>query len=374
MRIAQIAPINESVPPPKYGGTERIVSVLTEELVKRGHEVTLFASGDSKTSAKLVSTYPRALRLDFPEPTIKKSIWALRHVGVAYSMQEEFDIIHDHTAWLGITAANISATPVVMTLHGAFTKESENLFSLLRNPNLVSISYAQRTFAPHLNYIENVYNGLAMDAYPFSAKDEGYLLYVGRFCEEKSPHFAIEVAEKLGLPLIMAAKVEGKGGQEYFDTYIKPHLSKTIRWIGEVNEEERNKLYSKALCSLHPVSWPEPFGLTLIEAMSCGCPVVAFNKGAIPEVIKNGKTGFVVENTAEMGSAVRNIQKIKREACKTYARTTFSVEKMATNYEAVYERIIVRNHLKLKRQNQANLFYKRPFYAKEDTQRIRPYF
>lgn len=340
MRIAQIAPIIERVPPKKYGGTERVISCLTEELVKRGHDVTLFATGDTETSAKLVSTYPHALRETFPEPSVKRTIWGHRHVATAYKMRHQFDIIHDHTSWLSAGLAHMSRVPVVMTLHSAFTPETIALFESFDNPYLVSISDSQRKPAADLNYISTVYNGLPLSTYPFSLKHDGYLLFVGRFCEEKGPHFAIEVAKRLHLPLILAAKLEEGEGRVYFEKFIKPHLSDTIRWVGEVDEQERNKLFSKALCSLHPVTWPEPFGLTLIEAMACGTPVVAFDQGSIPEVIKHGSTGYVVHNVDEMTAAVSRIDRIDRRECRRHVLKYFSVEQMVDNYELVYDAIL----------------------------------
>lgn len=340
MKIAQIAPIIERVPPKKYGGTERVIHGLTEELIRRGHDVTLFATGDSETSAQLISTYPHALRETFPEPSVRRTIWGHRHVATAYAMRHDFDIIHDHTSWLAAGLANMSRVPVVMTLHGAFTPETIALFESFDNPYLVSISDSQRKPAPDLNYISTVYNGLPLSSYPFSRDHDGYLIFVGRFCEEKGPHFAIEVAKRLQLPLILAAKLEDGESKIYFDKFIKPHLSDTIRWVGEVDEQERNRLFSKALCSLHPVTWPEPFGLTLIEAMACGTPVIAFDHGAIPEVIRHGSTGFVVNNVDEMTAAVSKLDKIDRRECRRYTLTNFGVEQMVDNYELVYDAIL----------------------------------
>lgn len=340
MRIAQIAPIIERVPPKKYGGTERVVHSLTEELVKRGHAVTLFASGDSITSAKLVSVYPKALREAKEKNIYGPNIFTTLNIGLAYSMQNEFDIIHDHTGHLSLPVANISTTPVVMTLHGAFDGDAERIFAILKNPLLVSISKSQASTAPNLNYVGNVYNGLNMSNYPFSKTDDGYLLFVGRICHDKGTHLAIEIAEELGLPLIIAAKLE-EYNLTYFNEFIAPHLSNQIRWVGEVNETERNRLMSRALCLLHTITWKEPFGLTMIESLACGCPVIATNLGSVPEIITD-KIGFVIEDIEEAVKAVKNIHRIDRSFCRRYALENFSAAKMAQGYEKIYHQTIFR--------------------------------
>ncbi|MDE1925108.1 MAG: glycosyltransferase family 4 protein [Patescibacteria group bacterium] len=339
MKIAQIAPIVERVPPKKYGGTERVVHALTEELVKRGHEVTLFASGDSATSAKLEWVYPRSLREAKLPDIYGTNPWTMLNFGLAYELQEEFDIIHDHIAPLSIPAANIASTPVVMTMHGTFTPTNRRLFQTLRSPAIVSISESQIFSAPNINHAGTVHNGLPMEHYPFGEKPGSYLLYVGRIAMEKGVHFAIEVAEQLDLPLIIAAKIDPVD-QTYFRTYIEPRLSERIRWVGEVDEKERNSLMSEALCFLHPVTWREPFGLTLIESMACGCPVIAFNKGSIPEIVKTGVTGYVVEDSESMMDAVEAIKEIDRAACRKHALENFSAAKMADGYEAVYKKLL----------------------------------
>jgi len=340
MKIAQIAPIVERVPPRTYGGTERVVHALTEELVKRGHEVTLFASGDSISSAKIESVYPRSLREAKLPDIYGSNPWTLLNFGLAYELQDEFDIIHDHTMPLSLPAANIASTPVIGTMHGAFNATNRRLFQTLRSPNIVSISQAQIFSAPNINHIGTVYNGLPMEHYPFSNENEGYLLYVGRISMEKGVHHAIEVAEQMDMPLIVAAKLD-PNDQQYFKGYIEPRLSNRIKWIGEVDEEERNKLMSKAKCFLHPVTWREPFGLTLIEAMATGCPVVAFNRGSIPEIIKTGVTGFVVEDTESMIDAVEGISAIDRAACREHVLSNFSATKMAGNYEELYKKLVL---------------------------------
>lgn len=342
MKIAQIAPIIERVPPKKYGGTERVVYALTEELVRRGHEVTLFASGDSKTSAVLKYVYPRALREARLKDIYGNNVWSIANIASAYEMGDQFDIIHDHTGYMGVPAATLSKTPVVMTMHGPFTPEMRQIFDMFRKPHLVTISDAQRFPAPALNYAGTVYNGLAMEEYPFSEENEGYLLFVGRISMEKGVHHAIEVAQQLNMKLIIAAKLE-QVDRPYFLEHVEPFLNEDIQWIGEVDEQERNRLMSKALCFLHPITWREPFGLTIIEAMACGCPVVAFDKGSIPELIRNGETGFVVQDVEGMIDAVKNIGTIDRHTCREHALESFSAKKMADGYEEIYRNLIKEN-------------------------------
>ncbi|MFZ2886905.1 MAG: glycosyltransferase family 4 protein [Minisyncoccia bacterium] len=339
MRIAQIAPIVERVPPKKYGGTERMVHALTEELVRRGHEVTLFASGDSETSAKLEAVYPRSLREAKIKDMYGTNTWTLLNLGLAYEMQDEFDIIHDHLSPLSIPTANMATTPVVMTMHGPFTADNRALFQTLRTPYVVTISESQMYSLPNLNHMGTVYNGLPMEQYPFGEKVGDYLLYVGRIAQEKGVHVAIEVAQFLDLPLILAAKVD-RYDLAYFREQIEPHLSDRIQWIGEVDEDERNKLMAGARCFLHPAQWREPFGLALIEALACGCPVVAFDKGSIPEIVETGVTGYVVHDTETMIEAVQNIGAIDRKKCREHALKNFSASKMTDGYEAVYKKIL----------------------------------
>lgn len=339
MRIAQIAPIIERIPPKRYGGTERVVHALAEELVKRGHEVTLFASGDSHTSAKLRSVYPRALREARMRDLYGLNNLTLLNLGSAYDSQKDFDIIHDHLAPLTLPVANLSDTPVLMTMHGAFTPENRRLFQAFRKPYVATISNAQIHGARDMNHAGVVYNGLSMEEYPFGEKSGDYLLFVGRISLEKGVHHAIDVALALDLPLIIAAKLDPVE-RPYYHEYVEPWLSDRIRWIGEIDEEERNKLMREALCFLHPVTWREPFGLVLIEAMATGTPVVGFNKGSIPEVVVDGKTGFVVNDLEEMIDAVANIGAIDRTACREHALKNFSAKQMADGYEDIYRKIL----------------------------------
>lgn len=351
MRIAINSPIIERIPAKKYGGTERVIYALTEELVKMGHKVTLFASGDSITSAKLVSVFPRALR----EPGSGVSDiygpngWSMMNIGLPYTMQEEFDIIHEHHNIIAAPTANLSKTPVVMTIHGALDVDPSHsaLYEAFNNINYVSISNSQARPAPKMNWAGTVYNGTLYGDYTFQKTPGDYLLFVGRISQQKGVHHAIEVAQKLDMPLIIAAKLENADGNiQYFKEKIEPHLNDKIRWIGEVDEKERNELMKNALCFLHPVTWSEPFGLTLAESMACGCPVVAFAKGSIPEIILNGKTGFVVNTVDEMVEAVKKVHTINREDCHTYALDNFNPRKMAEEYVKIYEKILAQKNQK----------------------------
>ena len=340
MRIAQIAPIVERVPPKKYGGTERIVSALTEELVQRGHEVTLFATGDSLTKAKLSHVHEIALREAKLENIYGLNTWTMYHIGEAYAHQRDFDIIHDHTGYIGLPTANIAQTLVVITMHGNFNEDVRPIFEALRHPHIACISKAQASVLNLRDY-SVVYNGLPMEHYPFSEQHDGYLLFVGRISLEKGTHNAIEVARKLNLPLIIAAKLD-EPDKKYYLKHVKPYLNEKIKWIGEVDEVERNRLMSKALCFLHPVTWNEPFGLTMIEAMACGCPVIAYDKGSIPEVVKDGKTGYVVKDASSLLDAVAHVDRIRRIDCREHALKNFSASKMADRYEELYHKIL--NH------------------------------
>jgi glycosyltransferase involved in cell wall biosynthesis len=347
MKIAILAPIFERVPAKKYGGTERVVYALTEELVKMGHDVTLFASGDSITSAKLVSVQPKSLResgMDVGN-VYSPSGWLMLHVGLPYAMQDQFDIIHDNNNLISAPVANIAKTPVVMTIHGALNIDPSHvaLYESMSNIGYISISKSQQRPAPHMNWLGTVYNGTLYGEYPFSQDNDGYLLFVGRISRQKGVHHAINVARKLNLPLIIAAKLEdAEGNMQYFHEFVEPYLNDKIRWIGEVDEVERNKLMSKALCFLHPVTWSEPFGLTLSESMACGCPVIAFGLGSIPEIIVDGKTGFVITPGDEdaMAEAVKRVGQLNRQDARAHAFANYSPRHMAQAYLQMYQKAI----------------------------------
>lgn len=342
MKIAQIAPIVESVPPKKYGGTERVISVLTEELVRRGHDVTLFASGDSQTTATLSSVCPQALRQAGISEHRERNGMSLLHIGRAYERAADFDIVHDHCGVFSLPTANICKTPVVQTMHGAFYDHNKTLFQELSKPYLVTISHDQAKAAAHIHSLGTIYNGLPLHQYPTARTASDYLLYVGRITPLKGTHVAARIAHEMKLPLIIAAKLE-PAEEEYFAREVEPYLSDTIQWIGEVTEAERNDLMNKARCFLHPGLWREPFGLTLIEAMACGCPVVAFDRGSIPEIIEHGKTGFIVHSMTQMKQAIERATSLDRVYCRDHALRTFSVRRMVDAYEALYKHILSQN-------------------------------
>ncbi|WP_414543751.1 glycosyltransferase family 4 protein [Nostoc sp. CCY0012] len=340
MRIAQIAPLWERVPPPAYGGIELVVGLLTDELVRRGHEVTLFASGDSISLAKLVSVHPRALRLD---STVKDcSIYEMLNLASAYERADKFDIIHAHTGLGALSYAHLVKTPTVHTLHGIFTPDNEKMFKFAKDQPYVSISHTQREPRLGLNYIATVYNGIDVSSYEFHAqpKDPPYLAFLGRISPEKGAHLAIEIAKKAGWRLKMAGKVDVVD-VEYFEKEIKPHIdSQQIEYLGEANHAQKNALMGGAVATLFPITWREPFGLVMIESMASGTPVIAMKMGATVEVIEHGKTGYLCDNIQECISAIDQVTQLDRHTCRQHIEDYFSTRQMTDGYEAVYQQIL----------------------------------
>ncbi len=340
LRIAQVAPLYESVPPRFYGGTERVVSYLTEELVRRGHEVTLFASGDSTAHASaLESTCPQALRA-----AGKASCGASLHLPTlsrVFEMAERFDVIHCHLDYWAFPFARLVATPTVSTLHGRLDiEELLDVYRYYSRSPVVSISNAQRAPLPELNWIGTVYHGLPREQLRFSPGPGKYLAFLGRISPEKRPDLAIEVARRAGIPLKIAAKVDD-ADREYFEAVIRPLLqSKDVEFVGEINEREKNDFLGNALALLFPVDWPEPFGLVMIEALACGTPVIARPCGSVPEVLRHGVTGFMAASVEGLAEAVGRISTISRRECRREFETRFTAGAMAANYERVYERLI----------------------------------
>ncbi len=335
MRIAQVSPLYESVPPKLYGGTERVVHYLTEELVKMGHEVTLFASGDSETSAKLVSVCPRALRLsDGVIEPIAHHVFMLEKV---LQRASEFDIIHFHIDYIHFPSARRTRAPHITTLHGRLDiPDIYNLYREFRDIPVVSISNAQRTPLPFANWIGTVYHGIPRDLYSPYLKRGEYLAFLGRIAPEKRPDLAIEIAIRTGMPLKIAAKVDN-ADRQYFECKVKPLLKHPlVEFIGEIGEGEKNEFLGNAYALLFPINWPEPFGLVMIEAMACGTPVIARRCGSVPEVMKDGVSGFIIDTVDEAVRAVERVDSISREGVRAYFEERFTSERMAGDYLKIY--------------------------------------
>ncbi len=338
MRIAQIAPLYEAVPPKFYGGTERVVSYLTEELVALGHEVTLFASGDSETAANLEAAWPRALRLD---PAIRDPIAphallmerVMRRAG-------EFDVLHFHNEYLPFSLFSRQPTPWLNTLHGRLDMiEYQGIFDVFSQVPLVSISDSQRRPLPQANFVGTVLHGLPENLLTPRPATPGYLAFLGRISPEKRPDRAIRIARAAGIPLKIAAKVDN-ADREYFETVIKPMLDGPgVELIGEINEAQKPDFLSGAIALLMPIDWPEPFGLVMIEAMACGTPVIAVNRGSVPEVIDDGISGFIVEDETGAIGAVERLGELDRKRVRAQFERRFTAKRMALDYLALYRAI-----------------------------------
>ena len=340
MRIAQIAPLAEPVPPHGYGGTERIVSYLTEELVRRGHQVTLFASGDSRTDARLVAPTPRALRRD---PAARDPISAhVQELGMVFDHAGRFDVIHSHIEHLAFPVARLSTTPTMHTLHGRLDLPHHvPLFRQFTDVALVSISDAQR--APlrdlSLNWIGTIHHGLPAEEYPYFARPGRYLAFVGRMSPEKRPDLAIAVARRAGVSLKLVAKVD-EADRAYYEREIRPQLDEPgIEFLGEIDEARKRELMANALALLFPIDWPEPFGLVVIEAMACGTPVIARARGAVPEIVVPGISGFIGETVDDLVAAVKEVDRLDRAACRSQVTSRFTVARMVDQYESLYRRL-----------------------------------
>ncbi len=340
MRIAQIAPLYERVPPLMYGGTERVVSYLTEELVRQGHDVTLFASGDSLTQARLIACSERSLRLD------ERVIDPLAHhfvlLGEVFSRADEFDMLHFHIDYLHYPiSAREKSQRHVTTLHGLLDiPDLQDLYRIFGTVPVVSISDDQRRPLPLINWQGTVYHGLPSELYQPSKNAGGYLVFLGRVAVEKRLDRAIEIAKRTGMPLKVAAKLD-HSDRGYYEESIKPLLDDPlVEWIGEVSEEGKQDLLANAYALLFPIQWPEPFGLVLIEAMACGTPIIAFRSGSVPELVEEGLTGFVVDDLAAAVKAVAKVQNLDRLLCRQRFEERFSAKRMADDYLKIYNRLL----------------------------------
>jgi len=330
----------EPVPPPRYGGTERIVSYLTEELVRRGHDVTLFASGDSRTAARLVAVTERALRLDANSREVLAANFS-RELGRVFGTAEKFDVIHCHVDYLAYPFSRLVRTPTLHTLHGRLDLPYLGpVFRDFPDVRLVSISDAQREplASLKLNWAGTVYHGLPVDRFPFVAQPGDYLAFLGRLSPEKQPEVAIEVARRAGVPLRIAAKIDAND-REYVDRVVRPLLDDPlVEFIGEVEDDEKAAFLGGARALLFPIDWPEPFGLVMIEAMACGTPVIARPCGSVREIVEDGSTGFVGDTVDDLVEAVKRIDTIDRAACRRHVERRFSVARMVADYETLYRR------------------------------------
>jgi len=339
MRIAQIAPLTEAIPPKLYGGTERVVAYLTEALVRLGHQVTLYASGDSRTSADLRPACERALRLD------KKTFEPCAvHVYLAervFQEADQFDFIHSHIDYLAFPLLRRSPTPHATTLHGRLDIPNlRNLFREFSDEPVISISNYQRVPLPGANWQGTVYHGLPNDLYRLHETPGKYLAFLGRISPEKRVEDAIQIARRAGMPLKIAAKVD-KADREYFEGSIKPLLKQGgVEFIGEIGEGEKDEFLGNALSLLFPVDWPEPFGLVMIEALACGTPVIARSRGSVPEIIEHGITGFIINSIEEGVASVKQIPRLNRKQCRNTFEARFSDTRMATDYVALYDKLI----------------------------------
>jgi glycosyltransferase involved in cell wall biosynthesis len=331
----------ERIPPRLYGGTERVVSYLTEELVRRDHEVTLFASGDSQTAARLVAVCPEALRLI--GKTANCSLLQLPMLSDAYEKAEQqFDLIHSHLDfWAFPFAELLPRVPTVSTMHGRLDViDLHPVYRRYTNTALVSISNAQRAPLPEMNWVSTIYHGLPRDLLQFNPQRGKYLAFLGRISYEKRPDIAIDVARKAGIPFKLAAKVDPVD-RDYFEAMIKPRLAPPdIEYIGEINEVEKNEFLGNALALLFTIDWPEPFGLAMIEALACGTPVISRPCGSVPEIIRSGRTGFIASTVDDLVTAVRQVENLSRPLCRKDFEERFSIEVMADNYEKTYHQLI----------------------------------
>ncbi|MGZ4121386.1 MAG: glycosyltransferase family 4 protein [Actinomycetota bacterium] len=343
MRIALLSPPWIPVPPSGYGGIEWIVSLLAEELVARGHDVTLFATGDSKTTAELRYVFDVG-----PVEQMHQAMPYSMHVATAYQhildearSGRPYDVVHDHTAWLALAFAPLIPTPVVHTLHGAAMEQERDFFHLVRNnADFVAISqYQTRTFT-RIQITDVVPNAVDVSSYPFRTDKDDYLLSLGRIARDKAQHLAIEVAKRAGMPLVLAGKIDLGEDRAYFDEMILPHVDgQNVRFEGEVPDDRKRELFAGARAFVFPIQWDEPFGLVMIEAMSCGTPVIATPFGAVPEVVTDGVNGFIATSVDDMVDAVHRIDSISPEVCRAGVEQRFAPSVMTDGYERVYRRV-----------------------------------
>jgi glycosyltransferase involved in cell wall biosynthesis len=336
VKIAVLSPVWFPVPPTGYGGIEWVVSLLADALADAGHEVTLFASGDSRTRAELDAVFRTA-----PSERIGQTFWELQHALNCFARHDDFDVIHDHTGLLGLTIGSLLPTPVVHTVHGPVEGEPGDLYEQVARVGgkvrLVSLSMSQREPRPGLPWIANVPNALDLSFYPFHPERGDYLLFLGRMSPDKGAHRAVTIALEADLPLKIAGKCAEPEEQAYFDEYVRPHLDGEREYVGEVSHGEKVELLQHARATVFPISWREPFGLVMIESMACGTPVIATRFGAVPEVIEHGRTGVIVDDWRETAGVLDLTDTLDAVELRREVEARFAPERMVADYVRVYE-------------------------------------
>ena len=338
MRIAVIAPPWYRVPPSGYGGIEWVVALLADGLTDRGHEVTLFAPPGSETEAELVPPLAEVP----PQEVIGDPWYEAAHAVSAYDRADEFDLLHDHTGPVGASIGAMSDAPTAHTLHGPFTDQATMLYRrIARRHWFVAISRHQQSMGPfNLRWGGGVYNGIAMDRYPFREDKDNYLFFLGRADEEKAPHLAIEAARRAGRRLVMCVTTKNQRERNYWADKVEPLLGDDVEVRGECDQEQKTQLLAEASALLFPIQWAEPFGLVMTEAMACGTPVVAWRNGSVPEVVADGETGFIVESVKEMAAAVNRLGELDPRVMRARVEQRFSAEAMVAGYERIYQEML----------------------------------
>jgi glycosyltransferase involved in cell wall biosynthesis len=339
VKVALIAPAWFQVPPSRYGGIEWVVSILADGLVEHGHEVTLYAAGESRTHARLVTSYdePPSYRIGLAMPDLHHALTCLEDA-------DEFDLVNDHSGLLACALGQTVRTPFCHTVHGPLTGEPGRIYAQIANVcsdvRLISLSESQRAPQPNLNWLATCHNAINIEDHPYDPGDDGYLLFLGRMSADKGAKHAVSVARETGLPLKLAGKMHDADEREYFDASVRPHLDSRIEYLGEVNHDEKIRLLQRALLTLFPIQWPEPFGLVMVESMACGTPVIGTRQGAVPEVIQHGRGGLVVDSIEEMARCVEAAAALPREQVRAVAVERFSPRRMVRDYELAFARLL----------------------------------
>jgi len=341
VRIAVLSPVWFPVPPTGYGGIEWVVSLLADGLTEAGHDVTLFASGDSRTSATLFSLFSEA-----PSSEIGQTSAELVHALSCFERAADFDVINDHSGPLAAALGGLVPTPVVHTVHGPLDERALRTYRAIAaaapGVGLISLSENQRRPGPELPWVANIHNALDLDAYPFHEDRGDYLLFLGRMSPDKGAHRAIEIAREAGFPIKLAGKKRERAEQAYFDEVVSPLLGDEAEYVGETTHALKVELLQQARATLFPIDWEEPFGLVMIESMACGTPVIATRRGAVPEVVADGRSGIVVDSFAEMAPALAAADRLDPRECRRWVEEHFSAERMTADYVAAYERVVDR--------------------------------